>query len=55
MLLLLLLQLGVALDRVLPPLRDQHRPKHPAHPMVSLSHLDIQINTPLKDVNKEPS
>ena len=55
LLLLLLLQLGGALGRVLPPLRDQHRPKHPAHPIVSYSHLNIHINVPLKDVNKELS
>ena len=55
MLLLLLLQLGGALGRVLPPLRDQQCPKHPAHPIVSYSHLNIHINLPLKDVNKELS
>ena len=55
MLLLLLLQLGGALGRVLPPLRDQQCPKHPARPIVSYSHLNIHINTPLNDVNKELS
>ena len=55
MLLLLLLQLGVTLGRVPPPLRDQHSPKQPAHPIVSQSHLNVHINKSLKDVNKELS